>query len=272
MNKIFESAYIYALLIFLGFYNYHCFYNNFDINIATFLTSGELLLSFLPLTIPIVVMGAVLTIFYIRTIVEISIESKKSNNSNYTKRIPDLFVIGSAYRNLKSELNEINWKSFKNIFSIFLSILGIIIGFGFILFFIGYIFYFLLCIENKYVNPNINQLIFYGLFWFILFDDLLEMVYNGNSKAINISRFFLLIIFSVGLINISNSVHSKNILNGNGKVQIEFEYNNLIVNSDSNFVYVGKTEKYLFMRDLKKKQNCIYPTDKIGMIEINSNK
>ncbi len=269
MNKIFESAYIYALLIFLGFYNYYSYYNHFDINIATFLTSGELLLSFLPLTLPIVIITSIFVILYIKVIVEISADYKDNEEKKERKRIPELFVLGSSWRNLKELFSSQNFKSFKGVIFVFRYILGLIIGSGFVLFFIGYIFYFLLCIEGKYVNPSISKLILYGFFWFILFDNLIDLVYKNNMKAVNISRFFLLIIFSIGLINISNGKDAKEILNGKSKMIIVFEYNNVIVKSDSNLVYVGKTEKHLFLRNLKEKQNYIYPIDKVGMIQMN---
>jgi hypothetical protein len=270
MNKIFESAYIYAILIFLGFYNYYCFYNHFDINIATFLTSGELLLSFLPLTLPIVIIGVILMIFYIRTIVEMSFDSKKQKDTSVRKKIPDLYILSTSYTNLKSSLSKTNRKSGNSILLIILNILGIFIGIGLILYFIWYIFYFLLCIEGKYVNPSVGQLVFYGLLWFILFDELIEKVYKNNSRAINISRVLLLLVFSVGFINFSSSKEAKEIINGKSRKNIVFEYNNSMVKTDMNLVYVGKTEKYLFLRNLKEKENYIYPTDKIGMIKTSS--
>lgn len=268
MNRIFESAYIYALLIFLGFYNYYSYYIHFDIKIATFLTPGELLLSFLPLTLPIVVIVVILVVLHIKAIVEISSESKEKLKKNDREIIPDLFILGSVWRNLKESISAQNFKSFSGVFFIFLDVLGIIIGIGIILFFIGFIFYFLLSIEGKYVNPSIVDLIIYGFLWFIIFDELTELAYNNNMKAMNISRFFMLILFTVGLINISNANNAKEILNGKNKREILFEYNNVIIKTDSNLVYIGKTEKYFFLRNLNGKQNYLYPLDKIGLIQM----
>jgi hypothetical protein len=271
MKRVFESTFIYALLIFLGFYNYYSFYNFFDINIASFLTSGELLLSFLPLTIPIIGILIILTLFYIRTIVALSIVKSNESLASEKKRIPDLFIFGDSIKNLKVFFKDKTMKFSKYWLMIFLNIFGLILGFFFILFFIGYIFYFLLCLEGKYVVPLIPSLLIFGIFWFILFDELIDKVIN-NREVKDISRYFLLIVFVIVLIRISNENKAKELINGDNRANITFEYNNEIIKSDSNIVFVGKVERYLFLRNLKESQNIIYPADKLGMIKITNSK
>jgi len=269
MNKIFESAYIYALLIFLGFFNYYSYYNHFDINIATFLSPGELLLSFLPLTRTILIFASIFVILYINAIVSDAIDNKRKER---TERIPHLFLTNRIWVHLKDTLANTELKILKKTIFVFINIIGLLISIAFILFFIGYIFYFLFCVAYNDYTASIGNLIFYGIFWFLLFDDLITRFYKDNNKSANIFRVFLLILFSVGLISISNGEDAKNILNGESKKVITFEYNNEIVESNGNTVFVGKTEKYLFLRNLKEKQNYIYPIDKVGMIQMHDSK
>ena len=47
-------------LIFLGYLNLHAYYRNFDIQIGSYLSTSELIFSFLPVTIPIVITTAFL--------------------------------------------------------------------------------------------------------------------------------------------------------------------------------------------------------------------
>lgn len=64
MKKIFENIPLLSgTLIFIGFLNYWFYYDFFDIEINSYLTTGELLLSFLKLTIPILITFFVIFLF-----------------------------------------------------------------------------------------------------------------------------------------------------------------------------------------------------------------
>jgi len=267
MKNIIESSYIYALLIFLGFYNYYCFYNCFDINIATYLTSGELLLSFLPLTIPVIGIMILLAMLYVKAIIDLSFENKLDDNTTDKYRIPRLYVLGYSYRKIKDLFKDKKWKSINSYYSLLIYVVSMLIGVAFILFFIGYIFYFMLCLEGKYVSSTAGNLFFMGIVWFLIFDELIETVIKGKNEIKKISHYFFLLIFLIALIKVSKVNDAKEILNGTCKERVIFEYNNAIVKSDSNFVLVGKTERYIFLRNLNEGKNYIYPTERIGLIK-----
>jgi hypothetical protein len=204
-------------------------------------------------------------VFYIIVVTQISLGDKK-NKQQEENILPLLFIFGRAWKSLKISLAQKKLSLSLKIRSVLADILGLIVGIVFILFFAGSIFYFLVCVEGKYSSPNIPLLIVIACFWLIMFNDLLEFFYKKNIKAINISRLCVVILLSIGLINISSSEKAKEILNKTSLKTIVFEYNSKKIKSDSNLVYIGKTEKYLFLRDLKRKQNYIYSTDKVGMI------
>lgn len=71
-----------VLLVFIGYYNYYSYYSIFDIEIHNYLTTGELLLSFLPLSINILI--TILIVFIIVALKESpenEVESSENNES-----------------------------------------------------------------------------------------------------------------------------------------------------------------------------------------------
>ncbi|RLD53884.1 MAG: hypothetical protein DRJ01_18770, partial [Bacteroidetes bacterium] len=72
---------IYGMLIFLGYFHYWSYFNHFDIDISSFLTTGELLLSFLRLTIPIITILSFLVFHIVFGYTSIMIKKKPNHSS-----------------------------------------------------------------------------------------------------------------------------------------------------------------------------------------------
>src|SRR5262245_27373424 len=73
MERILKYAsLIYALLVFVGYINLHAYYTPFGIQIWNYLTTGELLLSFLPITLDIMFLSSLAVVGYVvwRRVVE----------------------------------------------------------------------------------------------------------------------------------------------------------------------------------------------------------
>jgi len=108
MKKIFEATYIYAILIFIGFYNYHSYYSCFDISIASFLTPGELLLSFLPLSTLLLGIAVIIMINIIGAIVQVAFDNKESKSVTEDKEVDgpfSLFTLGFSIKSFNAGVN-----------------------------------------------------------------------------------------------------------------------------------------------------------------------
>src|SRR5690606_3629241 len=115
MKRIYESTSLYAFLVYIGFYNYYTYYNYFDIELSSFLTVSELLLSFLPLTFSIIVLSSFATLIYIFTIGELAFDKKKGESNIESKRIKvrDDFInrLNNAFEDFRTDIKEWKWKS-----------------------------------------------------------------------------------------------------------------------------------------------------------------
>ena len=56
-------------------------------------------------------------------------------------------------------------------------------------------------------------------------------------------------------------------MKGSYKVQFEIEYQNQIISTSDDLMYIGKTEKYIFIKEKKTGKNVIYPTERVGRME-----
>lgn len=68
------------------------------------------------------------------------------------------------------------------------------------------------------------------------------------------SRLLVIFMFSVGLITINNLEKANNIKKGKPDYNVAFECNDISIKTNSNLVFVGLTENYLFLRDIKQKK------------------
>src|SRR5690606_347914 len=115
MKRIYESTSLYAFLVFIGFYNYYTYYNYFDIEISSFLSVSELLLSLLPLTFSIIVLSSFATLKYIYTIGKLAFEKKKgeSNIESKSIKVRDDFInrIINAFEDFRTCIKKWKWNS-----------------------------------------------------------------------------------------------------------------------------------------------------------------
>lgn len=63
-------------------------------------------------------------------------------------------------------------------------------------------------------------------------------------------------------------MNATDVLNSKPKYNVRFEFQGTVVQTDSNFVYVGRTTNHIFLRNLQSKTNSIYQADKIQHIEL----
>lgn len=153
-------------------------------------------------------------------------------------------------RKWKSPITYINLFVFT--FQFVFSVLIIIFLFIFLTHFIGKLYG-----ENRYFESNVRIIFVVGLIWIYTFDFIMIRFFNKNNNAKNMSRLLVIFMFSVGLITINNLEKANNIKKGKPDYNVAFECNDISIKTNSNLVFVGLTENYLFLRDIKQKKKNI---------------
>ncbi len=77
----------------------------------------------------------------------------------------------------------------------------------------------------------------------------------------------LILLFLV-LNTLSNYKDAKRVLIGKPDYFMSFNYKDSLYVTDTNFVFVGKTQSYVFIRDLSKNKNFIFPFDKLEKVSM----
>jgi hypothetical protein len=264
----------YPLLVLIGFLNYHTFYKCFDIEIASYLTTGELLLSFLPLTIPILLFLAYFFLLLTGALISILLNKDKEQDNQDDKAM-SLTLFFHFFKKTKedfknkdlSKLYKFGWFPFYLIF--------MLLGILFICFFGYYIFIIVRYIFSSYLIYKIpyQLLIISAFFWIIFLFDLIDRIPPGlnNEKTKYLKSFFTIFLF-VSLTVITSKSKAFDIISGKPQYNISFELPNNMIQTDSTIVFLGKTTDFIFLRDLKNQSNLIYPTSEIRRLEIGKTK
>jgi len=280
MKKIYESTTIYAALVFIGFYNYYIYHSFFDIEIASFPTTGELLLSFLPLTFPIVILIAFFVAFYFISLFSWGIAFRShdryqfTNDANEVEKNDFLFKLHNSPKMIWKSIKDGKWKSpltYLNLlvftFQFLLSILIVLFLFFYFILFLGK-----LQGHDRFFESNAGIVFILGLIWIYTFDFIIDRFFSQNSSAKIVNRVSLIFMFSIGMLTIKNMEKANKIKEGIPEYNVVFEYQNKPIRTNNNLVFVGLTEKYLFLRDLKQETNKIYLLEKIDQLELNKYK
>lgn len=262
-----------AFLIFIGYINYTGYYRFFDIEIVSYLTTGELLLSFLPLTKGIIVLFIFISIIVISELVSLNTAKNDSKDKLEHSRGASLsiFMFASNYKALRENLKEKRWKTLWDLLRIAFEIVGCVVGIASILFFI--LFFLVgvgLIIDSKpYPYDNFGLIVTLSLFWFMLLFDVIHRA-ETRDRLKNSSMLYgiFFIVCFLYFITIWNKNEALRVLKGDPEKQVSFIYDSKTVKTDSNLVYVGKTAEYLFIRDRTTKVNRIFKVSEISNLEI----
>lgn len=274
MQKILKYLPLFsALLILIGYLNYYSFYKCFDIEISSYLTTGELLLSFLPLTVPILII--LLFFFFMLTGVLVALPFKKDKEIDDSgDDIVSLTLFFHSLKRLSDDLKNDKLSKFYKVGFFPVHVISLIIGLFFIAFFGFYLFTIVeyTILGNSEFKIPALILILSSLLWIPLIFDIINRIYNNPNKDTlqNLKFGFVLFIF-ITLVVITNKESAFNIKHGRPKYNITMELADSTINSDTTFVFLGKTKDYLFLRDLKENKNVMYSTTYIKRLELKKN-
>lgn len=251
-----------AFLLVAGFINTYSFYEHFQIEIFTFLSVSELVLSFLPLIVPLLFAFALILVNSILQ-EERLYDEKKTNpflqdkDLSFWGPFKDLFNLAKN-RFVTNESKRQTW------FHYIQQILSRIILFSLFISSTGYYFY---AFVKRLGFPSQSPVGFFFLsaIWLLILSFQVN-IYLKKSRYAEVSRVLTIIVFSFGflaMIYLYNSYKAFSILENRPKYEIELTLNNSIIESGSNIVFVGKTKDFYFLRDLKSKLNIIVNNDMV---------
>lgn len=90
----------------------------------------------------------------------------------------------------------------------------------------------------------------------------------SDSIFRKLSRQLLFLLSPIFFVIIVNKVTTDNIKKGLAIYDIEFKYDTSRIKTDTNIVYVGATQNYLFLRERMIRKNYLYKIDKIDSLSI----
>lgn len=268
-SKIYEPAYLYAFLIFIGYFNEYTFYIFFGFNILSYLTFGELLLSFLNLTIPLLILSAVIFFMYVGT-VNSTRKSEEEGEKYNTNFYSDIFEITrESLKELKVLFQERKWKWIWTYINIVHRLFQFLISIAIFLFAFLYPLYFLLLVmgENLHFDFGLPIHVILGFGWLTIINILIKKFYK-KTEHVRAAMFLIILLIFIGTITIINRSKYNFKIEGKENTYLEFVYENETIKTKDNLVFVGQTENYLFVKDVKKQVNYIYNKEKIDLIKI----
>jgi len=246
------TALITGSLIFLGYCRYHFYYNEFDIVIYNYITTSELLLSFFPIIVQYFIpIGLIIYLAILRPKEQPLI----SNGKNYTKRAQTKEDRRTRIYLLDFVLNKrlkINTR-----FKIFLSILTHPFSLCFLFLLWGTIKFWIAVNENQKIEEV--EGLFYGLtFTWLVFilEPIFSNSFSGNKfLIIKMSNYFLILTLFIYLSQKIGAI--KKMENVDNSLVTIITNSKELIKSNSNFIFIGRTNEYTFFRFKKEKTNFI---------------
>ena len=101
------------------------------------------------------------------------------------------------------------------------------------------------------------------------YSQLIDYFYKERSEGLRDRIFrYKFIAYFLLFIYLQGNFAANNIKTGNPGYDVAFKYNNKLIKTDNNLVYIGGTQNYLFLRERKSKSNIIFRIDKIDSCSI----
>ncbi len=284
----------YPLLIYLGFIRYDFYYQEFDIDIFNYLSVSEILFSFVPLIAPVLIKLTYI-LFAFLTLSRMISGGTPSNitkfdhlSTNFLKDVSNCIYslfstnYSSLERRIKRVEKYIKDDPLKEITRLTIKKMDKRV-FRMTMIQLFFTFFFLLIFLKSFEWISDFEIDLSGYLNFIdsvvlgemLF--LLTIIVSFISIAIyykkNINYAFLFFIVTNSLILIlfllSNEKERADHLYENPlETEVSFFYEDDLIISDCNKVFLGKTADYIFLRNFERKENYIFKIDDVTELRI----
>lgn len=249
---------IYLFLIFLGYQTNGIYYSEFGINILDYYSLQEFLMAFIPL-------GTFLTtklLFTVIGIIPILIFKKiRVNNS---------LPVDEDMLNIKYIIDKIrNTKTKGRILKIYE--VGVKI-YDFVLyttplvifpFLIGSVKYHEILYQYGFIKSILIAWMFMLLFKFSLRENSIEKYKFKYIIGLTVTIITLTILLSTT----DYIEKAENILNGKPKFEVSIRNGDKNISTSNHFLFIGKTDRYIFFRDIKTNENYIYELKNVSELK-----
>lgn len=250
-KNFFSYSYLYALIIFIGFFDAYSYYFCFGIDISSFMTTGEILTSFFPKML--FVLPIIGVFFYIGVINDRS-KRKVTNNPPKgimlrLKRLKFLFL--APKKKLKDVLRILN------LINILCTI--IIMWLGFLLYPISigwYLFYTEIPFQAHFFGSNMATV-------FLFFTTFLCLYYLDNEELFSYLITYGVIITCLAFIGLSNREKATSIVSGEPTHVVSYSIDSKKISTTPSYLFIGMTENYLFFRNTNDGSNSIVKIEDI---------
>jgi len=256
-----------AFLLTVGFVTNYGFYSQFDIDIFTFMNSSEIILSFLPLTIPLII-SLFLIINYSLLLNNRFEDEKKANkfilNKDMTFWGPFKDLIKLTKNKFKTE-DKIGETLYHYIVQIFARLIYLVI-------FIGLTYIYIQAFVKKQGFPSESPITFFVIstIWIAMLSFRINKYFNYRLKEISSKMTMITFLISfLTVIYFYNSFKAFRILEKSPIYSVELTFKDSIVKTNNKLIYIGKTKEYYFLRDLENNKNIVYNDRIIENIKIN---
>ncbi len=270
-----------VVMVFLGYWNLDSFYGKFGIEIYNYVTASEILLSFLPIintivltVISLLIIGLVLFFPEFEERKQDPQISNIEDESDVTLNI--IRFCKNFYKFISLKWYQKNNRFHINVITFIIRLIALtsnVVAFffvlaGFILIFTSLYGYNLTVLGNN----NIASMAIAALL-VILALRFLHLNFFAHVEPVNlfIEKYSLVgtsAILILVLISTQNVTNANEILQKKTDVLVTFTVDEKTITTDSNLVYVGNTQNYLFLRKLKQRTNIIYKVSDIKNLEI----
>ena len=262
-NNIYSYSSIYALLVFFGFFDLFTYYYNFGIQINSFMTIGEILFSFLPRTL--IILPAIAVFFVIISFFNIAPSDIKIPEPNIkTSAIKMMITYFNKLPNsLSKKRNIIVYIAItiKFLLDSFMAIANWLIIFFFPIIIGWFLFFTDVSYENRFIDGA------YVVFAILLSGTIFIMLFI-HRNFIPFLLAYNIFIASLAFIGIDNKKKSRLILENKPNYSVSYTTKSNLITTDSCHIFIGKTEKYLFFRNLMDDSNSIVKIENIENLKM----
>lgn len=255
-KNVFPYSFVYALIIFIGFFDAYSYYFCFGIEISNFMTTGEILISFFPKGL------------YILPLFGILIFSDIFRNNSNSK------AILSNPKNLIDIVEELRTFIYKkNTFiSLIIKILNFLFTIGiYIFFYLGFLFYpILIGWYLFYTEVSYQLFIFNGslIYLFIFFTIFISINFLNKKKLIAYVIIYGVLISSLTHIGVINREKATLIISGQPTHHVTYCTNSKQISTNSTHLFIGQTRSYLFFRNTIDNSNSIVKIEEVRDLKV----
>lgn len=244
----------YAFLVLIGYLDYYFFYENFGIRISSYLTTSEMVFSFLDLIQPILIFASIIFIENVAIWLILGSKSKDPDQVKNTlsrKLLINLFSSQTTLWNILTFHDDDdfeNTSAFDKIYAYGLFVIVLILSIGINLYLIAFLIV-LFHYDEALLGMNSSRIFALAILWltFIFF----KLYLNKRKYKVDrgLIMGFLTLSLGIYLLRAVNHKGAEMIMSGNSETEFEIRSELSLFNRQNSFEFIGETSEYIFLLD-----------------------